>query len=620
MKKKSSLIALAVLACFLVGLLSEVFIFNLKAISPSDNNKSEANIAYDTKNTDGFTTISLILNQKYVRKLIINYESSEKIDFSIKYTYQGLYGKSEEKTVEDIFDPAFSSAVTNIDQDVISLNMSYKNTDDLVIQQISIDNDFHFNFVRFISITLLSLAVFFLIFFYKDGFKTEKLHIYFAVLASLLGTTIIIAQPVAIVLSLDDQTHFERVTTWFGGEVHYNNGEYNLSDTGLGISSGRDSIDSIEEQQSQNNYLNTNSEYENTINKGYFTNYSRTPYLPMVIGYHGAKTLGLPFTVCFQIGKLFNLLVYVLLMAYAIKTTIVGKRLLTVLALVPTTIFLASNYSYDPGVFAGISVFFVHVVNLFVDKKSKFNFKTATIMIASISFACLAKAVYAPFILLTLLIPKDRFKNIKQSRFVKAGFLAITAMFLIFTILPSIAGSTVSDSRGGEEVSAKGQISAIVSHPVDYAVVMKNSAVDSFFTKLLGASALNNFSYMGKYDEASNFFFILVILIIFAALTDNAFNTLDKKQRWAIGGTVALTILLIWSALYLGFTPVASNQVNGVQSRYFLPLLFPLLLALQSSKIQNKITPKIYNSIIVSVSTITIIFAILNFIIIPYCL
>ena len=41
---------------------------------------------------------------------------------------------------------------------------------------------------------------------------------------------------------------------------------------------------------------------------------------------------------------------------------------------------------------------------------------------------------------------------------------------------------------------------------------------------------------------------------------------------------VAISLVGICTALYFSFTPVALDWINGVQSRYLLPLVLPLLV------------------------------------------
>ena len=46
---------------------------------------------------------------------------------------------------------------------------------------------------------------------------------------------------------------------------------------------------------------------------------------------------------------------------------------------------------------------------------------------------------------------------------------------------------------------------------------------------------------------------------------------------------VFMSAVLIWTAMYVSFTPPGSAEIAGVQGRYFVPLMFPLYLALSGA-------------------------------------
>ncbi len=616
MKKKLIILIICTFTCGLLGVLTEIFIFNLKPLTSNDNSAFGA--TFSTEKNDEETLINVDLDNQYVRQLLVEYSTPKDIEYSIEYTYPSTYNHDDTKTLTDSFDDSFALTATNLNTTVSKLTISYANDDSskLKITKIIIDNAFHFNYFRaiFVSLALLTICLLFL--FYKEGFLTKKIHIYFACICSLLGLMIIVAQPAMNFFCWDDQTHFDRIINLPIGTQIYNNGEYNMSEIGTVNHTWHESTNSFTEHRTRTSFLDSKTSSGYT-NDNPFPAINKIPYLPMAIGYHLAKLINLPFTVCFLTGKVFNLLVYVILMTYAIKTLVKGKRLLTVIALIPTNIFLASEYSYDPAVFTGITIFMVNVMNLLLDKTKKINFKTTAVMIASMAYACFAKAVYAPITLLALLVPKEKFKNRKQSHLVKISFVIITFLLGALALLPSLDGANISDTRGGD-VSAKDQISLIASHPVDYAVIINNNAVDQLGYKLFSPNTLTNFSYTHSFTDHSNFYYIFFILLIFVFLTDNQGNKLTKKQRcWILAATLII-ILLIWSALYIVFTPVGLSTINGVQNRYFLPLLFPLLFCLQIPSIHNKINPKYYNLAIFALTTAAMIIMVYQFILVPY--
>lgn len=621
MKKRILTILVAIISCLTISVLVEIFGFNFHVLTLDDQAKSASTIPYDTENIGDQTVVKFNASNTFINKLVVNYEASENTEYALSYKYIGAYNKEFTENVPvDIFDETFNTSVTNIGKTVSDATIIYTAPGQLKINQISIDNTFHFNYFRTIFIFLVLMTAFSLFCFYKDGARTEKLHIYFAVICTLLGSMVIVAQPAATFYSWDDQIHFEETVDWFGGTIKYSNGEYNLSDADVLNSAGRSAVFSADEKQMQIEYLNSDIDHDFTKTKSSIPSFGKISYLPMAIGYNLAKFIHLPFIACFLIGKIFNLLFYVILVSYAIKTSKIGKKLLTVIAMIPTSIFLASSYSYDPAVFTGLTIFLIHTLNLFLDKTTKLDFKTILIMIASISYACLAKAIYAPIILLTLLIPKERFEQPKYSKIIKASFIGIMILLLTTAAFPAMSGSSLGDSRGGD-TSFSEQASLVLSHPTDYITTLQNNAGELFSYKMIGSKTLESFSYMDTLNQnESNTFFVFLIFLIFIFLTDNRGNLLNKKQRGLGIFTILLIIFLIWSALYLSYTPVGSSSINGVQGRYFLPLLFPLLLFLQPKNIQNKINPKLYNTLVLAIPAIIMIILIYSIILVPYSL
>ena len=47
---------------------------------------------------------------------------------------------------------------------------------------------------------------------------------------------------------------------------------------------------------------------------------------------------------------------------------------------------------------------------------------------------------------------------------------------------------------------------------------------------------------------------------------------------------IMITVVLIWVALYLSFTPVGEEAIAGVQARYYLPLLYMAALLVTNRK------------------------------------
>ena len=67
---------------------------------------------------------------------------------------------------------------------------------------------------------------------------------------------------------------------------------------------------------------------------------------------------------------------------------------------------------------------------------------------------------------------------------------------------------------------------------------------------------------------------------IFTARKAGAFKGFGVRQRVWILLLVGASAVLIWTSMYVAFTPPGADTISGVQGRYFLPLFWPLYLLL----------------------------------------
>ena len=221
----------------------------------------------------------------------------------------------------------------------------------------------------------------------KNGCNQKNIHRYFFVVGLIVGLVFIILQPSTTYYSWDDHIHFSNVYELHGGNVNWNIGEFSMVDASP---IGRGTIYSYEDYLNQKKFLNHSTRIVYNTSVGRMITYSKLVYIPASIGYYVSKLLGFPFSVCFRIGKVMILLSYLLIMSYAVKISKIGKKILVVLGLIPSSMFLATQYSYDPAVISGSVLASVILVNWFVDKKSMVDFKTMLLFLFALLYASFA--------------------------------------------------------------------------------------------------------------------------------------------------------------------------------------------------------------------------------------
>lgn len=599
----------------LLSILTDIFIFNYKQFTISKNEKGLHFIKnYEINDIENNKkSIDIKLEKNYIHKLRIQYDTLSDVPITIQYLELDYYNKNQKSEQSDIFDNEVQELISNFDNTVSEIHIIYDNQYSIKINNIMIDNRFQLNGFRILFIFSCFVLIYLFYLFYKEGFKTEKIYKYYFIISMIIGTTSIILQPSATYYSWDDQIHFKNVYEMKAGNLQWDIGEFSMIDA---TPLGRDSINSIEEQIQQFKYYDLKQQSTYQSIGGRFISYNKIAYIPSAIGYHFCDKIGLPFVVCFKFGKIINLFAFAMIMAYAIKISKVGKRLLSVIGLLPSVMFLACQYSYDPAVISGITLALVILINWFIDRNCKVNFKSMLLFIVSILYGCFPKAIYIPLILLFLFIPQSRFQDKKQCRILKGGIFIICLFILYTFISPANLSSTNGDLRGGN-TSVSSQIKLIFSYPIGYIRILKDTMFDSFFSMMLGRGSLGGYAYLG--DISYNCYYLILLTLLFVGLTDTNEKQLKLHQKILIIVVILGIITLIWTALYLSFTPVGFTTINGVQPRYFIPFIFPFLMCMQSSKIKNKICEKKYNTIVLLIMSLVLLISIYQLVLRIFC-
>lgn len=310
-------------------------------------------------------------------------------------------------------------------------------------------------------------------------------------------------------------------------------------------------------------------------------NYSALSYVPAALGLWMGRLLGLSFTFTFALGKLFNLLCYTAIVFNAIRIIPVKKWLFLALGLLPTNIFLASNYSYD-WFLTAFTMLAIAVIVRVICSGEKVRTRDLWLILICLFLAIAPKAVYFPIVGLIFLVPRKAF----QSRTQRRAFIAVAVAIVVYACLTFLlpvffsGGAAYSDSRAGTGASPALQLAFILSEPLSYLKILVSYLYHEFFALGNIETAFADYYYMGQLTEVfPTFQGVLLVCGSFIALTDSSERSAKLISAPSIlwcTFMVLCTAAFISSAIYVSFTEVGLNTVIGVQPRYFLPLL-PLL-------------------------------------------
>lgn len=325
--------------------------------------------------------------------------------------------------------------------------------------------------------------------------------------------------------------------------------------------------------------------------------YNYLGYAPSAIGLWLGRLMHLPFTVVFVMGRCFNALFYVFVSYAAIRIIPCKKMLLCIIAVLPSTIFLAANYSYDPWLICMLYLMVALVVRNMLDDDRSVGFGRCLVLLA-LGFVALApKAVYLPLLALLLFIPKRKFESSDQCACFRYCIVLLAIVVANSFAAPFLisGGEGYSDNRGNDGIDASGQLEFILSQPLGYLSVLFNFVFNGYLSVPSFDALSYSFAYMNDITSAYGWLSglsLVVVVITACADTDLLSNRLS---RFSYGATTIaaclLTVALISTSLYIAFTPVHSNSIDGVQARYLTPLLFPFFLFALNPKLVGTSSP-----------------------------
>lgn len=611
-----------IMISLVIGMIGE-FVFNIPLLLGSDGRGLEYLELEQAELTNfelvdgqlilsgGAPSISINIDKQFVQKLRYSYSYASELHSVITYVTYDYFGGAEEVTFYDNNNIIFSESVSNFGKTISRITISFPEVSEgLVIKEISIDNTLNFSRVRYLFVCIAALIV--LIFIVYRDFIIGKVERVFLTLSLLLGCLMLIALP-SHKVGWDEEIHFSRAYSLsFLMTLNKQSVAYPVIDDVMNVTMANwpfSVAQTEEEVQQEKWYLNTHGKYtaDEETPEGYFKNLtldglaavgSLSQAFMITVG----RIIGVPFTTLYAMGRLGNLLLYSIVIFFAIKHIKVGKKILLVIALMPTPMLQAVTYSYDATVIAFAILGFAYIVNELIDKETKISYKNYAVFVISMIIASCPKAIYIPLILLGLLLPASKFKD-KKTMYIMKGIILLVFLGMMFTfVIPALlTESGGGDPRGGDTDAGK-QLSLIFSYPLGYAKLLLKSLKETMFSYTVGSSVVGMVGHIGTSSCAT----LSTILLVGVTITDTAKETYVKigaRYKLAMGVIIFGIMCLIWTALYLSFTPVGHTQILGVQGRYYLPLLLPIFLIFNNNKIVNNASQRAYNTVIYGTSS-----------------
>ncbi|BBF44262.1 membrane protein related to Actinobacillus protein [Lachnospiraceae bacterium KM106-2] len=279
-------------------------------------------------------------------------------------------------------------------------------------------------------------------------------------------------------------------------------------------------------------------------------------------------------------GKLANLTMYISAIYLAIRKTPYFKRTMTLVALMPMSIYLGASVNYDALLIAMSMLLFATILKIVYSKEEYIiDIKDIVSIIVCTIFLVAVKQTCAPFLLALFVIPIKKFGNMK--RYITC--IGVTVGAAILAYLPTIYINAITSNY--------------VNNTNEYIIAQRNylfGHILHFPKIILHTIKMNLLYYINSFfgrlgnldiDFPMPFVFIFIgILLVVAIYEMSKLPKVTWKIRVFPLVATIISVLGMYYMMYVTWTcypniaGVGVDYVSGIQGRYFIPMFLFMLL------------------------------------------
>lgn len=296
--------------------------------------------------------------------------------------------------------------------------------------------------------------------------------------------------------------------------------------------------------------------------------YSPVAYMPQLAGMAAAGMFTPSFLYIMFGGKIFNFLFYLILGFFAIRSLPFLKWVGVLILLAPINLSLAGSLSTDPVLLSSSMLFFAKILQYSVGDDSKIGWKQV-VLLAVLAFIIGQVKQNFLIVFFVFLIPKKKFCG---GYFVKMATVVVPSVVLSL-VWGKIASSVLVPGNGAKPVE---QAVYILSHPIEYLqTFLRTSRIFSrMLREMVGVLGWLNI----RLDWwAYGLYYIFFVLNVFFSIDvdDKGREMFSLKQKLIILSLSLLIIFVVSTNMYIVWSHVGADLIDGIQGRYFASVLLP---------------------------------------------
>jgi len=303
--------------------------------------------------------------------------------------------------------------------------------------------------------------------------------------------------------------------------------------------------------------------------------HSPTNYLPQAIGIAVAREFDAGPMGIFYAGRFANLLSWSLLIYFSLRVIPILRWTFLLLALTPMSLAQAASLSADATV-NGICFLFVAVAVRCAMTDAPIRPRELAGLTVCGAALALAKTAYFPLTLLFLLIPAQRFSGGRRYGLAFCIFMMICAATAIGWSLCTFGAESYSMAN----VSPHQQLVYMLHHPaLMLHMELGMLLAVPFLSSIIGQLGWHQIKLW--LPLTATYFAIIFWSTQLGGIVTRRFTS---RQRLVLALAAVGCWAMVFSLIYLTFTPVGGTSINGLQGRYMIPVTAPFFLMFYSAR------------------------------------
>lgn len=336
------------------------------------------------------------------------------------------------------------------------------------------------------------------------------------------------------------------------------------------------------------NYLNSFFNLDNNEDNSYTYSYTNTkkasilPYLPSALIIMIGKPI-LPPLFLLIFSRAINLILSIIICYHTLKIAPHFKKIFFIIMLLPIFIQQSAGVNMD-WLTNSVSLFIISYIMKLIYINKSINLRNIIFLFILGFILSFCKFGLFPIIFLIFLIPNKKMENTKLKP------VLIKILLVIFVIIISYLNNMGLGGLNSID-SPYYTIKYAISHPTNTVSVYFKTFINRFDTDIFKGQ----FDSFGVYTKWKPSLFVTLLIVMYSFIflvKDDNNKKLTLKERIVYLSASAILILIPYTAMFLCWTVLGADTIDGLQPRYFLIAELLLFIGISSNlfdiKIKNK--------------------------------